>query len=153
MDSGESEQQGVARAPFGNHNRGLQAKAPRPPDRGQTPSRLRSNESKSEELDEVTQTALQAVRNAIFFLEPRQRRAWLSLVPLSVSAAAMEAIGAAAVFSLIQLINEPAEADTIPMVSALQGVVIGWVKSSSRTCSQLTRDLSSRMATHPLAPT
>jgi ATP-binding cassette subfamily C protein len=69
---------------------------------------------------------LRTLRKAIYFLAAEQRRAWLGLVPLGVATAAMEAVGAAAVFALISLIDKPTELEAIPLVAALADVTVGW---------------------------
>ncbi len=69
---------------------------------------------------------LRTLRKAIYFLDAKQRRAWLGLAPLGVATAAMEAIGAATVFALIRLIDEPTQPEAIPLVAALHRVSLGW---------------------------
>jgi len=60
------------------------------------------------------------VRKAIRFLDAGQRRAWLRLIPISVTVAAMEAVGAAAVLVLIRMIDEPGASDTSRLATLLR---------------------------------
>ena len=69
---------------------------------------------------------IETVRKAIGFLDAKQRRAWLRLIPISVTVAAMEAVGAATVLVLIRLIDEPAGSDSSPMVAALRNAALRW---------------------------
>jgi ATP-binding cassette subfamily C protein len=69
---------------------------------------------------------IQTVRKAIGFLDAKQRRAWLRLIPISVTIAAMEAIGAATVLVLIRLIDEPTGSDTSPLAITLRDAALRW---------------------------
>jgi len=69
---------------------------------------------------------IQTIRKAIDFLDAKQRRAWLRLIPISVTVAAMEAIGAAAVLVLIRLIDEPAGSDTGQLATTLRDAALRW---------------------------
>jgi len=63
---------------------------------------------------------VQTIRKAIRFLDAKQRRAWLRLIPISVTVAALEAIGAAAVLVLIRMIDDPGATDTSLLATALR---------------------------------
>ena len=57
-------------------------------------------------------------RKSLELLPPPLRRRWLVLIPLSVSAAAVEALGAAAVFAFIKVISDPQQVFELPLLSA-----------------------------------
>ncbi|MEM7481912.1 MAG: ATP-binding cassette domain-containing protein [Acidobacteriota bacterium] len=67
--------------------------------------------------------ALRLLRKSLLLLPERRRWQWAGLVPFSVAAAGAEAAGAAAVFLLIALLSEPAQAarweERWPALSAL----------------------------------
>jgi len=67
---------------------------------------------------------VETVRKAIRFLDARQRRAWLRLIPISVTVAAMEAVGAAAVLVLIRMIDEPGASDTSLLATLLRDAAV-----------------------------
>ena len=57
------------------------------------------------------------IRNSLALLPPGARWRWALLVPVTLLAATVEAFGAAAVFGLIRIIGEPAQAATLPVAS------------------------------------
>lgn len=59
------------------------------------------------------------IRKCLDLLTPRERWRWAALIPLAIVAAALEAIGAAAVLALIQLVSDPAHAATLPVISTV----------------------------------
>ena len=63
---------------------------------------------------------LDALRQCLVFLEPGQRRRWLWLIPLAVTAATLEVAAAAIVLVLIQLISTPGSVSELPVLSALR---------------------------------
>lgn len=60
---------------------------------------------------------LGSIRKCWLLLTPRQRWWWAVLIPLAVVSAAMEALGAAAVFALIKVITDPGVVSTWPLLS------------------------------------
>jgi ATP-binding cassette subfamily C protein len=66
---------------------------------------------------------LDEVRRAFALLERRERWRWAALVPLAGVGAAAEALGAAAVFFLVRVITDPAQAARIPIAA-------GWIARS-----------------------
>ncbi|MFI5365348.1 MAG: ABC transporter ATP-binding protein [Candidatus Binatia bacterium] len=62
-------------------------------------------------------------RKCLLFLSPHERWRWAGLIPLAVCAALAEALGAGAVFGLIKIIGDPAQAATLPVVS----VLVAWL--------------------------
>ncbi len=59
------------------------------------------------------------VRRALALEGPGALRRWVALLPLLVLGAAVEAAGAAAVFGLIRILNDPAEATRLPVASTI----------------------------------
>ena len=57
---------------------------------------------------------ISGLRKLLSLVEPALRRQWLSLLPLSALCAALEAVGAVAVYGLIRLIGDPSAAQSIP---------------------------------------
>ncbi|HEV8616953.1 MAG TPA: ABC transporter ATP-binding protein [Methylomirabilota bacterium] len=57
------------------------------------------------------------IRNCLALLPPGARWRWGLLVPVTLLAAAVEAFGAAAVFGLIKIIGDPAQATSLPIAS------------------------------------
>lgn len=66
---------------------------------------------------------LDTLRKCLVLLTPDQRRRWALLVPLIVAAAALETVGAAAVFVLIKVIADPSAALHLPIVSRLYALL------------------------------
>jgi len=62
---------------------------------------------------------LTTLRKCTAFLSPQMRWQWMSLVPLAVLGAFLEAVGAVAVFALIKIIGDPTQVTTLPVVSTL----------------------------------
>lgn len=52
-------------------------------------------------------------------LTPAERVRWMGLVPLAVLGAALEALGAAAVFVLVKMLSAPEQAASLPVVSSI----------------------------------
>src|SRR3954462_2752918 len=59
------------------------------------------------------------VGKCLAFLSPRLRWRWAALLPLALAAAALETVGAAAVFFLIKVVSDPAAIDSLPLASSL----------------------------------
>src|SRR5579862_2014957 len=59
------------------------------------------------------------IRKCLHLLPPRERWRWFGLIPLAVAAAAMEAIGAAAVLALIQLVSDPTHTLRVPLLATI----------------------------------
>jgi ATP-binding cassette subfamily C protein len=59
------------------------------------------------------------LRTSWRMLRRRERWQWAATVPLAALAAAMEAVGAAAVYGLVKLIGDPTQIDQIPILSHL----------------------------------
>jgi ATP-binding cassette, subfamily B, bacterial PglK len=59
------------------------------------------------------------VRKCIAFLPPQLRWRWVALLPLALIAAALETIGAAAVFVLIKVISDPTRIGDLPFASLI----------------------------------
>jgi ATP-binding cassette subfamily C protein len=57
---------------------------------------------------------LARVKKCILFLPPRLRWHWAALIPLALAAAALETVGAAAVFLLIKVVSDPARIGALP---------------------------------------
>jgi ATP-binding cassette subfamily C protein len=57
-----------------------------------------------------------SVRKCIAFIEPDFRRRWWGLIALSVLVSLVEATGAVLVLSLLQVVNEPSQAITLPVL-------------------------------------
>ncbi|HUI27778.1 MAG TPA: ABC transporter ATP-binding protein [Candidatus Kryptonia bacterium] len=55
-----------------------------------------------------------SLRQCLALLPARQRWRWAALIPLAIVAAALEALGTAAVFALIKVVGDPAHAATLP---------------------------------------
>jgi ABC-type multidrug transport system fused ATPase/permease subunit len=62
---------------------------------------------------------IHSVRKCRAFLSPRMRWRWAVMIPLSVAAAGLEALGAAGVFFLIKIVSDPARLAEWPFASAL----------------------------------
>ena len=62
---------------------------------------------------------LATLRSCVNLLPPPQRWRWVVLVPLALVGAALEAVGAVAVFALIAVINDPARAATMMGVRSI----------------------------------
>ena len=62
---------------------------------------------------------LATLRKCLTFLSPRERRQWAWLIPFAVTGALLESIGAATVFVLIKIINNPSEVISLPGFSRL----------------------------------
>jgi ATP-binding cassette, subfamily B, bacterial PglK len=62
---------------------------------------------------------LSTVRKCLVLLSARERWRWAGLIPLAMLSAVMEAAGAGAVFGLIKIISDPAQASVLPVTSAL----------------------------------
>ena len=76
------------------------------------------------------------LRKCRAFLSPRMRWRWAALIPLAVAAAAMEALGAAAVFFLIKIVSDPSQLTAYPLASWLLAK-LPW-HSSERVVQSLT---------------
>jgi ATP-binding cassette subfamily C protein len=63
------------------------------------------------------------LRKCLLFLPPAQRWRWGGMVPLVVSAAALEALGAAAVFLLIKLIGDPLHPPSFPFAGLIYRIL------------------------------
>ena len=59
------------------------------------------------------------IRKICTLLSPRLRLCWLGLIPLSVAAAVLETIGAAAVFALIKIMDSPQSISGMPAAAKL----------------------------------
>jgi len=59
------------------------------------------------------------IRTVLSWLPARERWRWLLLLPIVVLAAAIEALGALAVFGLLRLVVDPDQVRTAPVVSAI----------------------------------
>jgi ATP-binding cassette subfamily C protein len=59
------------------------------------------------------------LRDSFALVPPAMRWRWGALVPLLLLTALFEAVGAAAVFALIKVLTDPAQAATVPVASAL----------------------------------
>ncbi len=57
---------------------------------------------------------VRSLRTGLALLSPDMRRRWLTLVPLGVLTAALEAVSAVAVFALIRILTDPTQAATLP---------------------------------------
>lgn len=66
---------------------------------------------------------LASIRKCFAILSARMRLRWVGLIPLAVTVAALESMGAAGVFAFITIINEPTQVATVPVVSALYRVL------------------------------
>ena len=62
---------------------------------------------------------LVTLRRAIWLIHPRWRRRWCLLVPLAISAAGLEMVGAGAVYVLIRLITDPYAVESIAWLMPL----------------------------------
>ncbi len=60
-----------------------------------------------------------SIRKILGMLSPSMRRRWLWMIPLTVTAALVEACGAAAVYALIKLLGDPAAGLRLPVVGPL----------------------------------
>ncbi|HEV3061346.1 MAG TPA: hypothetical protein VGY48_24065, partial [Vicinamibacterales bacterium] len=57
-----------------------------------------------------------AIRRALSLLDRADRARWLSLVPLAVGVAVLEAAGAGSVFLLVRMVAAPGQAAALPRV-------------------------------------
>src|SRR6185369_16179173 len=62
---------------------------------------------------------LSRIRKCLELLSPRERRRWAMLIPLALTAAGLEALGAAAVFGLIKLVGDRSYAAAVPGLAAV----------------------------------
>ena len=60
---------------------------------------------------------LNDVRACLGLLSPQARWRWAALIPLALTSAAAEAVGAGAAFALITILGDPARAATLPVAS------------------------------------
>jgi ATP-binding cassette, subfamily B, bacterial PglK len=60
------------------------------------------------------------VRRCFALLTPRERWRWGLLVPVAVATAAMEALAAAAVFTLVRVVQDPSAAASVPLPELLR---------------------------------
>lgn len=58
---------------------------------------------------EPTTSSLESVKRCLGFLDPAEHRRWAILIPLSLVTAAFEAMGAALIFGLIRVIDDPSQ--------------------------------------------
>ena len=66
---------------------------------------------------------LATLRKCLAFLPLRARWRWAWLVPLAVTSALLEAIGAITVFVLIKIINNPSQVASLPVISTIYAVL------------------------------
>src|SRR5258705_11002064 len=59
------------------------------------------------------------VRACLGLLSPWARWRWVALIPLTLAAAAAEAVGAGAAFGLITILGDPGRAATLPVASSI----------------------------------
>lgn len=69
-------------------------------------------------------------RRALHLLPPRTRPRWLLLLPLMLASAIAEATGAAGVFLLVRIVNEPERALRLPVFSSVASA-LGWTDARS----------------------
>src|SRR5262249_14939827 len=62
---------------------------------------------------------LATLRKCLAFLPLQARWRWAWLVPLAVTGALLEAIGAATVFALIKIISNPSQVTSLPVISTI----------------------------------
>src|SRR5712691_1576310 len=62
---------------------------------------------------------LNDVRACLALLSRRARWRWAALIPLTLAAAAVEAVGAGAAFGLISILGDPGRAATLPVASRI----------------------------------
>jgi ABC-type multidrug transport system fused ATPase/permease subunit len=63
------------------------------------------------------------VGRCLGLLRPAERWRWAALVPVAVATAAVEALSAAAVFAIVQVVHDPAAAASIPPLRLLVGLL------------------------------
>lgn len=73
---------------------------------------------------------IEVLRKAFRLLPTSTRLRWLLLVPLMLASAAAEAVGAAGVFYLVRILNEPARALELPVFSRMV-IGFGWTDERS----------------------
>jgi ABC-type multidrug transport system fused ATPase/permease subunit len=66
---------------------------------------------------------LNDLRAALALLSPPARWRWAALIPLALTAAAAEAVGAGAAFGLVTILGDPARAATLPVASWIYPVL------------------------------
>lgn len=66
---------------------------------------------------EMPTSSFVAVKRCLGFLDAKERRRWALLIPLSLVTAGFEALGAALIFGLIRVIDEPSRIHTQPSLS------------------------------------
>jgi ATP-binding cassette, subfamily B, bacterial PglK len=66
---------------------------------------------------------LATLRKCLTFLPLQARWRWAWLVPLAVTGALLEAIGAATVFALIKIISNPSQATSLPVISTIYTIL------------------------------
>jgi ATP-binding cassette, subfamily B, bacterial PglK len=59
------------------------------------------------------------LRKCLAFLPVRERWRWACLIPLAVTGALLEAVGAVTVFALIKIINNPSQVTSAPVISRI----------------------------------
>ncbi len=64
---------------------------------------------------------IQQVRKCLAFLSPRLRWRWAAQLPVALLAAALEAVGAAAVFFLIKIVSDPSRIVELPLPPSISG--------------------------------
>jgi ATP-binding cassette subfamily C protein len=62
---------------------------------------------------------LNTLRQCLSLLDASTRRRWIGLAPLAATSALLETVGAAAIFALIKIVSDPAQAAQFPGVSTL----------------------------------
>ena len=70
------------------------------------------------------------IRKALRMVPPEARARWLVLIPLMVASAISEAVGAAGVFYLVRIVNEPERALSLPVFSTV-ATRLGWTDQRS----------------------
>lgn len=60
-----------------------------------------------------------SLKQCLLLLEPPARWRWVGLVPFAIGSALLETIGAASVFALIKIVNDPTQARVLPGVSTI----------------------------------
>jgi len=68
------------------------------------------------------------VARCLALLTPAERWHWAVLVPVAVATAAIEALSAAAVFAIVQIIRNPADVGALP----LPRILLGWLPAGDR---------------------
>jgi len=62
---------------------------------------------------------LATLRKCLAFLPAQARWRWAGLIPLAVTGALLEAVGAVTVFTLIKIINDPSQVTAVPVISRI----------------------------------